>query len=1122
MKKTIHSRKLLRKLMKTTALQLIIGTIFSGFCLAFDGHAQDILDQSIQLKAEDAKLRSVLSTIERKYEVQFVYSSRAIGANRKVDVHSTDQRLADFLDQLLLPMQVNYRVLRGRIILTPIVTNPTTASRLENAPIPLFEQIVERTITGTVTDQSTNEPLPGVSVLAKNTNAGTVTDVDGKYRLTVPDRAEVLVFSSVGFNSQEMTIGNRTTIDLTLSPDIKALGEVVVIGYGSVERKDLTGSVASIKGEEVAKIATARFDDALRGKVAGVQITPTSGAPGAGVSIRIRGNNSLNASNEPLVVIDGFIGAGDLNNINTNDIESIEVLKDASATAIYGSRGSNGVILVTTKRGKEGQSKFSFDTYTGTQSITRKLDLMNARQYAEFQNAIAASTGASPVFPDLSKVGQGTNWQDEVFRSAPITSSTLSISGGTAKTNFYLSGNYLNQQGTYINTGFKRYLTRLNLDHKVNSRLRTGVSLSLSKSYRNGGSSSLRNVLGYDPTFDVRDQNGEYVVQTRTSEFTNDNPVSLARQNINTNGSTDVIGNVYGELKILKDLTYRLTAGVKQEFTDIDFYSPSTLFAQRDLAGSATVENRQSFNVLMEQTLNYVKSFGEHSVNLLAGYTRQTDDYKQRRARVNGFATDEFTTNNLDAATIRLETSSTRRNTGLESWLGRANYNFRDKYLLTLSGRADGSSVFAKNNKWSFFPSVALAWRLIEEDFMQSSKTISDLKLRASYGRIGNQAIGPYQSLSPIANGGNQYILGVAQNVVTGFAPNALANENLRWETTTSLDFGVDISFLNNKLNATLDYYRKTTDDLLVQVTVPQLTGFNNTLRNFGKVQNNGLEFALNSVNVNTNDFRWETSFNIAGNRNTVVDVFNPEGFFLTNSGVSGTGVSPSGIIKEGEPLGVFYGLVRNGIWNDQAEIDASGLKGYAVFPGGRRYEDVDGDGKVEATDDRTIIGDANPKFFGGITNNLSYKGFELSFFFQFVSGNQIFNEADYFLGQAFDYNAYASLANRWTPQNTNTDIPSIEGNIRSIAAVSESDALKDGSFVRLRNVNLAYNLPVGKLKWIQGARIYATGTNLLLFDKYDGYDPEINRGNDNLRRGYDDSGYPLSRNVTIGLLLNF
>ncbi len=1122
MKKTIHSRKLLRKLMKITALQLIIATIFSGVCLAFDSLAQDILEQPVRLEAEDTRLRSVLNTIEKQYDVQFVYSSRAIGANRKVAVHSSQQRLSDFLDQLLEPLQVSYRVMRGRIILTPTVKAETTPDRLRNNPAPLFQPIVERTITGTVTDQNSNEPLPGVSILAKGTNTGTTSDANGNYRLTVADNVTTLVFSFVGFESVEENINNRSVVNLALAPDVQSLSQVVVIGYGSVEKKDLTGSVASIKGEEVAKIATARFDDALRGKVSGVQITPTSGAPGAGVSIRIRGSNSLNASNEPLVVIDGFIGAGDLNNINTNDIESIEVLKDASATAIYGSRGANGVILVTTKRGKEGQSKFSFDTYTGTQSITRKLDLMNARQYAEFQNDIAASTGASPFFPDVSALGEGTNWQDEVFRTAPITSSTLSISGGTAKTNFYLSGNYLNQQGIYINTGFKRYLTRLNLDHTVNSRLKTGISLSLSKSDRNSGSSSLRQVLGYDPTVSVRDQNGDYVVQTRTSEFSNDNPVSLARQNINTTGNTDVIGNVYGELKILRDLTYRLTAGIKNEFTDIDQYSPSTLFAQRDLAGTATVENRQSFNILTEQTLNYVKSFGEHSVNLLAGYTRQTDDYKQRRARVNGFATDEFTTNNLDAATTRLQTASTRRNTGLESWLGRANYSFQDKYLLTLSGRADGSSVFAKNNKWSFFPSVALAWRVIEEDFMQGTNTISDLKLRASYGRIGNQAIDPYQSLSPIANGGNQYILGVAQNVVTGFAPNALANDNLRWETTSSLDFGVDISFLNNKLSATLDYYRKTTDDLLVQVAVPQLTGFNTTLRNFGKVQNNGLEFSLTSINVNTNDFRWETSFNIAGNRNKVLDIFNPEGFFLTNSGVSGTGTSPSGIIKEGEALGVFYGLQRNGIWNDQAEIDASGLSGYAVFPGGRRYEDVDGDGKVEAIDDRKIIGDSNPDFFGGITNNLSYKGFDLSFFFQFVSGNQIFNEADYFLAQAFDYNAYSSLVNRWTPQNTDTDIPSIEGNIRSIAAVSESSALKDGSFVRLRNVNLAYNLPVGELKWIQSARIYASGTNLLLFDNYDGYDPEINRGSDNLRRGYDDSDYPLSRNVTIGLLLNF
>ena len=995
---------------------------------------------------------------------------------------------------------------------------------------------VEKTITGQVTDLSTGETLPGVNILVKGTSIGTITDVDGNYRLTTPDDAETLVFSSVGYTGEEVAIDNRTTINLEMAPDIQSLSEVVVIGYGTVEKKDLTGSVASVKTEEITRVPTPRLDDALRGKVAGVQITPTSGAPGADVTIRIRGSNSLNASNEPLVVIDGFIGAGNLNNINTNDIESIEVLKDASATAIYGSRGSNGVILVTTKRGKEGKSKFSLDTYTGLQDITRTLDLMSSRQYAEFQNDIAASTGASPVFPDLSAVGDGTDWQDEVFRRAPMTSSTLSISGGNEKTNFYLSGNYLNQEGIYINTDFKRYLARFNLDHTVNDFIKTGVSLSLSRSYRNGGTSSLRNVLGYDPTLEVKDQNGDYVVQTRTSEFSNDNPVSLALQTLNETRNTAIIGNVYGELNIVEPLTYRLTAGVNTDFLDSDVYSPSTLFSQRDLGGTAIVANEESFNVLLEQTLNYNKEFGDHSVGALVGYTRQTDEFKRRGSRISGFASDEFATNNLDAGTERLESSSTFRETGLESVLFRANYGFQSKYLLTLSGRADGSSVFARNNKWAFFPSAAVAWRVIEEGFMSNSSVVSDLKVRVSYGRIGNQAIDPYQSLARISNdndnnsangNSNNYILGAGQNAVTGFAPTGLANDDLRWETTTSLDIGVDISFLNNRLNATLDYYRSTTDDLLISVTIPQLTGFNSALRNFGKVDNNGLELSLNSINVDNENFRWETNFNISGNRNTVVDIFNPEGFFLTNPGVQGTGGAASGIIQEGEPLGAFYGLVREGIWNDQAEIDASGLTGYAVFPGGRRYADLDGDGVVEAADDRQIIGDANPKFFGGLGNNFSYKGLELSFFLQFIYGNDIFNEADYYLGQAFDYNAYASLVDRWTPENTNTDIPSIEGSIRSIASVSETSALKDGSFVRLRNINLAYNLPVGNIEWLRTVKVYVTGTNLLLFDRYDGYDPEINRdsgntGQDNLRRGYDDSGYPISKNVIMGVIVDF
>ncbi len=1094
-------------------------------------------------------LKSVLQDLEKQHQVYFNYDAKAIENILVPSDRKTSQpaRLEEVLSTYLKQHHLGYKKLEEKYYMIYQLPTPTGLSpvkrqsihntssspqsqvflwRVTNRPL-IQRQALEKTITGTITDLSTGETLPGVNILVKGTTIGTITDVEGNYRLTAPDDAETLVFSSVGYTSEEVAIGDQTVIDLEMAPDVQSLSEIVVVGYGTVEKKDLTGSVASVKAEEITRVPTPRLDDALRGKVAGVQITPTSGAPGADVTIRIRGSNSLNASNEPLVVIDGFIGAGNLNNINTNDIESIEVLKDASATAIYGSRGSNGVILVTTKRGKKGESKFSLDTYTGLQDITRTLDLMSSRQYAEFQNDIAASTGASPVFPDLSAVGDGTDWQDEVFRRAPMTSSTLSISGGNEKTNFYLSGNYLNQEGIYINTDFKRYLARFNLDHTVNDFIKTGVSLSLSRSYRNGGTSSLRNVLGYDPTLEVKDQNGDYVVQTRTSEFSNDNPVSLALQTVNETRNTAIIGNVYGELKIAEPLTYRLTAGINTDFLDRDIYSPSTLFAQRDLGGTAIVENRESFNVLLEQTLNYNKEFGDHSVGALVGYTRQTDEFKQRRSRVSGFASDEFAANNLDAGTERLESSSTLRETGLESVLFRANYGFQSKYLLTLTGRADGSSVFAKNNKWAFFPSAAVAWRVIEEDFMSNSSVVSDLKVRASYGRIGNQAIGPYQSLSRISNNNNNYILGTGQNLVTGFAPTGLANDDLRWETTTSLDIGVDISFLNNRLNATLDYYRSTTDDLLISVTIPQLTGFNSALRNFGKVDNNGLELSLNSINVDNENFRWETNFNISGNRNTVVDIFNPEGFFLTNSGVRGTGGAASGIVQEGEPLGAFYGLVREGIWNDQAEIDASGLTGYAVFPGGRRYADLDGDGIVEAADDRQIIGDANPKFFGGLGNNFSYKGLELSFFLQFIYGNDIFNEADYYLGQAFDYNAYASLVDRWTPENTNTDIPSIEGSIRSIASVSETNALKDGSFVRLRNINLAYNLPVGNIDWLRAVKVYVTGTNLLLFDRYDGYDPEINRdsddtGQDNLRRGYDDSGYPISKNVIMGVIVDF
>lgn len=1091
------------------------------------------------------QLIQVLARLEEEYQVRFAFQPTEV-ENKIVSIPLTNTHpkptLEDILTQILTPYKLRFqpsqvkdyyiirkdepqkevkKVQSARPRIFPL--DKLASSTLNT--IAIRKNQLEKTITGQVTDLATGETLPGVNILVKGTTIGTVTDIAGNYRLTAPDDAETLVFSSVGYTSEEVAINGRSVIDLPMSPDIQSLSEVVVVGYGTVKKSDLTGSVASVKAEDIMATPTVRVDDALRGRVPGVQITPQSGAPGANTTIRIRGTNSVNAGNDPLIVIDGVISDGDLNAINTNDIESIEVLKDASALAVYGSRGANGVILITTKRGVGTQPRVTLDSYVGIQSIGRKLDLMNARQYAGYQNAIAQFNGSTQPFPDAASYGEGTDWQDEVFRDAPIQSHTLSFTGGNDKTNFYLSGNYFDQVGTYIGSSLKRYQLRFNIDHTVSDRIRIGNSLTLSRVNQENGESGLSNVLGFPPTLGVRDENGDYVLQTFTSEVPADNPVSVANQVLDERVANGIINNFYGEVDIIDGLTYRLSAGIDADFESSDRYLPSSLFSQQALMGSAQIQSNDFLSVQLEQLLTYEKTFGIHSINALAGYTRQTTERKQTAAEVRGFGTDQFTTNNLGAGVDRNSTTSDFVEDGFESFLFRVNYILKDKYLFTLTGRSDAFSAFSENNKWGFFPAAAVAWRAGNEPFIENLNIFSDLKIRASYGILGEPGIDPYSSLLRISNNGNQYILGTDQELVTGFAPTNLPNSDLKWETTTQLDIGIDMSFLDNRVQAVVDYYHKRTDDLLFTTQVPWVTGFSTILQNFGETSNQGIEFALTTVNIDAGDFLWETSFNISANRNEVTDIPNPEGFALVANGVTSYGAGNTAILQEGEPIGSFFGYRSDGIWNDQAEIDAAGLSGFNVFPGGRRFVDVSGpDGEPDGVigpDDRTIIGNPNPDFFGGLNNTFIYKGFELSFFLQFVYGNEILNEADYFLNLAFDYNSYSDLVNYWTPENTNTNIPGIEGLLRTNTLASDM-AIHDGSFLRLRNVNFSYNLPFQNISWIQNAKLYVSGTNLLLFDRYNGYDPEVNRGNDNNRVGNDNSSYPQNKVVTIGLRANF
>lgn len=980
----------------------------------------------------------------------------------------------------------------------------------------LSKLIVAFTVTGTVTNEA-GEPLTGVNIQIKGTAQGTITDIDGKFTLELENGDEVLTLSYIGHETVEVPVRNRSELQITMREDIASLDEIVIIGYGTAKKSDVTGAVSSIKSEEITKVSSVRVDDALRGKVAGLQIIPTSSAPGAASTIRIRGSNSISANNEPLYVIDGFIGGGNLNDININDIESVEVLKDASATALYGSRGANGVILITTKRGKAGQSRFSYDVYTGYQAPIRLFDMLNASEYASWTNEVKGSM----IYPNPESLGEGTNWQEEVYRNdAPITSHTLSVSGGNDRTRYFLSGNYFDQDGIFIESNLKRYQFRINADHEVNDRLRIGNSVTMSRTIDNPRSTNIINTAGWDPTIPVRDENGDFTFQTVSSEFSADNPVANAVLNVNQRTRNRILGNLFGEFEPIDGLTYRLSVGANLNNTRAESYAPSILFGQQGDQGTATISNGEDLDLLMEHTLSYVKDFGDHSLNALIGYTRQQIFDKSSTVQTRGYVTDAFTYNNLGAGVERSASGSSASEIGFESFLFRANYSWKSKILLTLSARSDASSVFAANNKRALFPSGAIAWRLIEEDFIKGMGLFDDLKLRVSYGRLGNPGLGFGASLTRLSNSGNNYILGANQDVVSGIAANSLGNDNLKWETTDQFDIGIDAGFFNNRLQVTLDYYSKLTNDLLINVQVPWLTSFSTSLSNFGSVSNKGVELAITTVNINRNDFRWETNFNIATNRNEVEDIFNEDGFIFVNS-IGGVEAVASGILQEGEPIGTFYGMVRDGIWNSQQEIEDSGLTGFSVFAGGKRFVDLNGDGVISANEDRQIIGDANPDFFGGMGNTLSYKGIDLSFFLSFTVGNDVFNETDSRVGVALDNNTFKRFADRWTPTNMDSNVPSAEGAARTLIT-SDTGVIEDGTFLRLRNISLGYNFPVKSLNWIQSARIYANAVNLLTFDSYSGYDPEINRGFGNLRRGYDQAQYPTTKIFTFGLQVGF
>ncbi|MGI4864766.1 MAG: SusC/RagA family TonB-linked outer membrane protein [Janthinobacterium lividum] len=1085
-------------------------------------------------------LKSLLKQWESEYHATIFYESNLVD-NKRVQTQETSGSLADKLGAVLPQVSLQFKELRDNYF---VVTSRPSAAALAAAAAVAPQNVP---VSGRVTDPK-GEPLPGVTVLVKGTTNGTSTGADGTFSLSVPENS-TLVFSSVGFKSQELPItGETSTIAIRLSDDQQALNEVVVVGYGTQTRQELTTAVASVGSAALARQPVAGFDQALQGQAAGVQVSAPSGAPGAGINVRIRGNATVSLNASPLYVIDGVpvlptydqeltVGGqrpNPLNTINPNDIESIDVLKDGAAAAIYGLRASNGVVVITTKRGKAGQAQVGLNVYAGRQVIRRKLDVLNGQQFASLYNDIRASGGLPRAFnPDT--VRTNTNWQDEIYRPSSLQNYQLNVSGGTDKTRYYLAGGYFKQNGISLNSGFDRYTFKVNLDQQLTSRFRAGTSLNLSRTSNNnstrsengaGSSGTVLAALAQIPTIPVRNPDGTYAINNFDRTFSN--PVGGLLESRNIANIYQVIGNVYAELDILKNLTLRSSVGIdfrsqiENEFLTRNY--PGTAASPAAQQGQGRTGTNQQVIWLNENTLTYKPKIGDkHDLTLLAGESMQASDRFTSSAGGSGYASNAVPY--LSGVSVFTKPSSYEDQWGLLSFFGRAIYNYDQRYLATVSLRADGSSRFADGKKFGYFPAVGLGWRISKEAFFPQNTTVSELKLRASFGANGNQEFYTYQRF-PRYGVGYSYP-GLGSTVAPGITQTDIGNNDVKWETTYQYNAGLDIGLLADRLTLTIDVYRKNTQDLLTLVDIPLSTGAEtlNILQNVGNIRNQGIELGLNTTNVKAENggFAWSTNFNVSMNRNKVLNL----GQVINAQGQSEDRRLPNdnGFTLVGQPLGVFYGYQVQSIFQTADEIRTAPTQSAQTAPGDIRFRDLNGDGIINDKD-RTIIGNPNPKAVGGVTNNFSYKGIELSVFFQGSFGNDIYNQNRETLeAMSSPLNQDTRVLNRWTPTNTNTDVPRAAfGDPNSNARYSDR-FMEDGSYVRLKNLTLAYSLPttLTKRALLSNVRVYATAQNLITWTHYSGYDPEVSSSPFSTTGfGRDFGVYPQARTYTVGINANF
>lgn len=1029
------------------------------------------------------------------------------------------------------------------------------------------------TISGKVIDES-GAPIPGANVLEKYTTNGVVTDFDGNFTIEVVNDNAVLVFSFIGFTSQEITINGQNQLNITLVEDLSKLDEVIVVGYGTQRKKDLTGSISRVDMSEVSQPSIASFDQMLQGKVAGVQISQTSGAPGGNINILVRGMSSITGGNQPLYVVDGFpIGSSDntdfasyggnlyssdgianntqqqrinpLGSINPSDIESIEILKDASATAIYGSRGANGVVIITTKRGKAGKAEITAETSFGMQSIANKLTMLNSQQYAEYvaqgrDNAHVFAGGSAsdpnelragsrqvrPEFRNPSSITTNTDWQDVIYRTAPVRNYQISFNKGNENTRFIIAGGYFDQEGIIETSSFKRFNLRMNIDSNISDKIKIGASLNGSYSYGRfpnseghyGTGGLIMAVLSASPTIPVYDENGNpYFNQDDVTDGLGwlANPLDLLSGFSDKRRNANILWNNYLEYKLLDGLTFKTSIGINYTAGQTDIWRSSKIpnFTTLNYPANAGANRTNSLNWLNENTLNFKKTFNDkHQLDVLAGFTVQKDRFEMLTVGASDFPTENVP---YISAGIVNAGNQIISEWSLLSYMGRINYSYDSKYLLTATVRRDGSSRFGSNNKWGTFPSVSLGYNLSEEDFMDSVNFISNLKMRASYGLSGNNQIGNYNHIGLLAQ--SNYVAN--NNRVPGLVPSSLSNENLTWEKSKQVNIGLDIGLFDDRISLTTDIYRDLKTDLLLAVQLPSASGFQSATQNIGDIENKGVELSLNTINIDGSDFTWTTSATLSANRNEVLKLATENGRISNNA---------YQITEVGESISSFFMLNAIGVFANAAEIEGAALQHPSTQAGDLRFEDVNEDGVID-NDDRKIVGSPFPDFTWGLDNRFTYKNLSLSISLVGSQGaSTYFQGGTAILNSAGVQNQIADISlGRWVSESQPGDgfQPRAIRSNHANAFGTSSHFLFDSSFTRIKNVNINYNFPVETAHklGLNQLSLYADVANLYTFTDYPGYDPESSTAGSNLASsGIDYFTFPLARTITLGLRLSF